>query len=910
MSERAVRIAVVLMLALAGVAAWDSERHLDARRGEAYPGFYVIASRIVAPPVNAQVSETLARSGLSSFDQIESVEGERVERPSDLRRVALRAGPGTPLRYGVRTPGGARKEVSIETRVLDANEEPATKLMFAIGTAWLLVGAAPLLARPRERDAQLFFVFSWAIACNFGFLAVDHLVLHRFQPWSFAISTLAIATLIHLAFTFPERRRPFRSAPGRKLLALYAPAPIGFVAFAAVSWFRPDVSYFPTLGALALYLVGTVFLIGNITLAFFRPSRPIDRQRARVALFLPAFAGGSASSLAWLAGWGGAEIGAAAFFAGNVTVPAAIAWATYQHDYFDIDAVVRRGLAVGAAALIVSLGFLGVFAWLRSWFGLETATASAALALGLVCAAVPLSQPLRRRLQVRIDELLYPGRSRSLTVITEAIRSLAEVRDRAGVAALVVAAAREAVHAQRAHVVAGAGAGTLEEIGAGDVAIRIPPGDPIALAVRRGAVVDVEGEAQPKGRELRRRLREIGVSLLVPIPAQSGHVAALLLGPPAEGRPYGRFEQRLLESLGAQAGIALGSAEAWDELAALRSRLRRDNVALRREIARHRGFEEIVGDAPGIAAAREQVAQVADTATTVLVLGETGTGKELIVRALHRLSDRAERPLVRVACAAIPETLLESELFGHEKGAFTDAVGTRVGRFEVADGGTIFLDDVDTLPLPVQAKLLRALQEGEVQRLGSNDVRVVDVRTVSATNRDLREEVRAGRFREDLYYRLHVVPIRLPPLRERPDDIPLLVQHFIEIESAKLGRSARPISTSALEAICRYEWPGNVRELRNVIERAVVMSRGDVVELGAELGARPAGHAESSRTPRLDERPLADRVREFKAECIRSALARNGGNLTKAAAQLGLHRQSLSRMVRDLGIPRDAEPAS
>jgi transcriptional regulator with GAF, ATPase, and Fis domain len=430
--------------------------------------------------------------------------------------------------------------------------------------------------------------------------------------------------------------------------------------------------------------------------------------------------------------------------------------------------------------------------------------------------------------------------------------------------------------------------------------------------VRRGEVVQREpqpGAGPARARALQRSLEERGLALLVPLPAREGRAAALLLGPGPDGRPYGRDEQAILKTLAAQASLALQSAEAFDELAALQRRLQRANVTLRREIARHQGFEEIVGEAPALAAAREQIAQVARTDATVLVLGETGTGKELAVRALHLLSARSERPLVKVACAAIPEALVESELFGHERGAFTGAAVRRTGRIELADGGTLMLDDVDTLPLAAQAKLLRALQEGELQPLGTSELRRVDVRVVAATNRDLRAEVRAGRFREDLYYRLHVVPIRLPPLRERREDIPLLVQHFLETESARLGREAWPIDQAALDALCAYDWPGNVRELRNVIERAVVMSRGGVIALPWVLGG---GRAAGPDAEAADERPLAERLRDFKRERIRGALARAGGNQTRAAELLGLHRQSLSRMMGELGLrePREAQPGS
>jgi two-component system response regulator HydG len=284
----------------------------------------------------------------------------------------------------------------------------------------------------------------------------------------------------------------------------------------------------------------------------------------------------------------------------------------------------------------------------------------------------------------------------------------------------------------------------------------------------------------------------------------------------------------------------------------------------------------------------------------------------MAVRILHAASARAERALVKLACAALPENLLESELFGHERGAFTGADRAREGRFEVADGGILFFDDVDTLSLAVQAKLLRALQEGEVQRLGSNTVRKVDVRIVATTNRDLEEEVRAGRFREDLYYRLAVVPIRLPPLREREGDIPILVEHLVRTEAQRLGREVREVASEALAEMAAYDWPGNVRELRNVVERAIVLETGPILHLPGPLGgAGPKDAAPSRISPDALARgavgaaPLKELLREYKRALIETALRNEDGNLSRAAEVLGLHRPSLSRMVRDLGLRDD-----
>jgi two-component system response regulator HydG len=307
-------------------------------------------------------------------------------------------------------------------------------------------------------------------------------------------------------------------------------------------------------------------------------------------------------------------------------------------------------------------------------------------------------------------------------------------------------------------------------------------------------------------------------------------------------------------------------------------------------------------------ALREEIARVAPTDAFVWVEGETGTGKELVVRSLHAQSPRRERLLVPVACAAVPEALLESELFGHERGAFTGATARKLGRFEVADGGTLFLDDVDTLPLAIQAKLLRAVQEGELQRLGSAVVRRVDVRVVAATNRDLRAEVRAGRFREDLYYRLAVVPLRVPALRERREDIARLVEHFVRQQGPRIGRRVRSVAAEALAELVAYDWPGNVRELRSVVERALVMDTGEVLRLPAPLVAgdgRAATAADAAGAAELGTATLAELVSRYKRGLAESALVQAGGNQRRAAELLGLHRPSFTRMLNALDVEAD-----
>ncbi len=331
---------------------------------------------------------------------------------------------------------------------------------------------------------------------------------------------------------------------------------------------------------------------------------------------------------------------------------------------------------------------------------------------------------------------------------------------------------------------------------------------------------------------------------------------------------------------------------------------------LREEVRHARGFEGIVGTSPALGRVLAQVDQVAPTDAPVLLLGETGTGKGLVARAIHERSRRRERTLVTVNCAALPATLVESELFGYEKGAFTGALQRTIGRFEVADGGTLFLDEIGDLPLELQAKLLRVLQTGEFERLGSPRTLRGDVRVVAATNRDLEREVREGRFRADLYYRLAVYPITLPPLRERREDVPLLVWHVVERRQAKLGRSVKRVPDRLMRAFCAHDWPGNVRELENVVERALISTSGDTLAadpafLGPPADPPPAGRVAASPGGRVT---LAQAERSH----ILAVLEECGWKLAgrgNAAERLGLKRSTLQYRMHKLGIRREGAPA-
>ena len=426
---------------------------------------------------------------------------------------------------------------------------------------------------------------------------------------------------------------------------------------------------------------------------------------------------------------------------------------------------------------------------------------------------------------------------------------------------------------------------------------RLAVGQPLAI------VGGATGPADGPGRDL---LGALGVTahLALPVLVGSRLVSALTIGmvDTAATWPEPLVERvRLIAQILAAAlerrrqDLAMRDCSA--EIDRLNARLAAENAYLQDEIKTYHNFDDLVGSSAALGAALAQVSQVAPTDSTVLLLGETGTGKELVARAIHARSARARRPLVCVNCTALPPTLIESELFGHERGAFTNAVSMRQGRFELADGGTIFLDEIGDLPPEIQAKLLRVLQEGEFERVGSSRSRKVDVRVIAATHHNLDQAVEARTFRADLYYRLSVFPVRLPPLRERREDIPQLVWFFIQQRQRKLGRQIKHVPTAVMAALQRYRWPGNVRELENIVERAMIRATGDTLLLDEVFGAPIQQGTEES----------AVALNSVERAHIESILRECGGKINgrgNAAERLGIHPNSLRFRMKKLGVSR------
>jgi formate hydrogenlyase transcriptional activator len=415
------------------------------------------------------------------------------------------------------------------------------------------------------------------------------------------------------------------------------------------------------------------------------------------------------------------------------------------------------------------------------------------------------------------------------------------------------------------------------------------------------SVGEVESRADPQA-------SAEGLKSLYQLPLISRERILGVLGLASSGEnAFAESDAAFLVQVANQIALAVENALAYGEIASLKDKLVQEVVYLQDEIRTELKFEEIVGNSDVLARVLAQLDTVAPTDSTVLIYGETGTGKELIARAIHNLSSRKSNAFVKLNCAAIPTGLLESELFGHEKGAFTGAIAQRVGRFELANRGTVFLDEIGDIPLELQPKLLRVLQEREFERLGSTRTLRTDARLIAATNRDLAAMVEEQKFRSDLYYRLNVFPVRVPPLRERREDIPLLVRHFVQQFSCRMTRSVETIPSETMRALVRYDWPGNIRELQNVIERAVIVSSGPVLKVPLDdLRARlPSAEASNGAGPSEDSGKMRDVLEDAERKQILAALKQANwvvAGPNGAANLLGMKRSTLQAHMQRLGI--------
>ena len=429
-----------------------------------------------------------------------------------------------------------------------------------------------------------------------------------------------------------------------------------------------------------------------------------------------------------------------------------------------------------------------------------------------------------------------------------------------------------------------------------------PEGLPAGEAMATGKPVVTSGvDFQRFPSPFYRKYTDMGFRSSCSLPLTGGNgISGVLDLARRSGEPFTNDEVDLLFQVARQIAVATENSLAYRELSQIKDKLATEKSYLEDEIRIDQNVGNMIGESPAFQAVLSAIQVVAPTDATVLIEGETGTGKELVARALHDLSGRSQRSFIKVNCAAIPATLLESELFGHERGSFTGAFAQKIGRFELAHQGTLFLDEVGEIPLELQSKLLRAIQEQELERLGGNRTIRVDVRFVAATNRKLKQMVDEGKFRSDLYYRLHVFPLAVPPLRERREDIPLLIRYFTQKYAKRMSRPIESIPSAAIEALTNYEWPGNIRELQNVIERSVILSPGRVLQIVLPEVAKSS--PPSPRSPRLEESAERERILQALLESDGRVSGPSG-----AAARLGLRRTTLQSRMKKLHIERQYE---
>ncbi len=408
--------------------------------------------------------------------------------------------------------------------------------------------------------------------------------------------------------------------------------------------------------------------------------------------------------------------------------------------------------------------------------------------------------------------------------------------------------------------------------------------------------------------EMDRKLVELGIKACVVCPVT---VRDCLIGAVAFSRrrpdPFTDDEVNLLSDISNIVGTALANSLAYEQIRNLKDQLQAENIFLRQEIAESGDLDEMVGTSPAIKRLQEAIERVAKTDSTVLICGETGTGKELVARALHRRSSRSNKTLVKLNCAALPESLIASELFGHERGAFTGATQRRIGRFEMASGSSLFLDEVGEIPLDVQVALLRVMQEREFERLGGTQTIYADVRLIAATNRDLPKAIAEGSFRSDLYYRLNVFPIEVPPLRSRTEDIPLLVDSFVKRFSGRMGRHIRGVDRATMDLFLNYGWPGNIRELQNIVERAVILADDGVIRVEPQALAQPVSADPEPHAHLPSGSSSSAAFRDQEREIIEGALRESRGRISGprgAAALLQLPASTLESKIRAFGIDK------
>jgi transcriptional regulator with GAF, ATPase, and Fis domain len=581
---------------------------------------------------------------------------------------------------------------------------------------------------------------------------------------------------------------------------------------------------------------------------------------------------------------------------GTLFVVGLIAYAAIRRRLLDLDVFVIKASAVLFTGGVLALPVVGVMTWaLHPAVSLFDCFIVGLLTMaGIV--AVTATRGFRSSLERGIERALFPARLAARAAVLQFSLNLVKLPRQADLGKQLTLTLFESLRLKGVVLYLRAPKSGDFSLVCAEGEIQVPPlVHARSLSEQPYALVRLTGESSRAAAEL--ATQALDWEACVPVWADGTCLALIGLGPKRSSAAFDNYDVTLLTVVSAQLAVALKNAEYVHEIeqqkAAIeefQKRLEAENISLRAEVQSVSEFKGIIGSSGTLQRALALVERIAPSNASILITGETGTGKELIARAIHELSPRRQGPLISVNCSAIPRELAESELFGHERGAFTDAVGERPGKFELANGGTIFLDEIGDLPLELQGKLLRVLQEHVVQRIGSHKMRQLDLRVVAATNRDLQAEMRRQWFREDLYYRLAAMVVQVPPLRERVEDIPILARYFLERAAATHQRPIKGFAPEALDALCRYSWPGNIRELQNVVERAVLLCASEVI--------RPEYLSDLATAPPL---PFGRAIREEKRRRIERALAQTGGNQAAAARLLGISPSNLARLIKSVG---------
>ena len=583
----------------------------------------------------------------------------------------------------------------------------------------------------------------------------------------------------------------------------------------------------------------------------------------------------------------------------NILIVGVLTYAVVHHRVMDIDVVIMRAAATLLASVALVLPIAGAVIWVhRLPAGLSGSLVSGCLLLAALVSLFVFSR-FRSYLEQEVENSLFPMRHAARNAIRGLTAELVRLPPSTDLHARIAVSLMDGLGVTGVAVYRHSrkpGAFTLAHA---EGRVAAPPSVRTSDTRAHDSAPPAEG-AEDEKPTLPTDSAAPKWEIEVPVRTNGAELGFIALGPKESGARIDDSDLTLLNLVAAQLAIAMQNADyvrqietQKAEIEQLRKQLEAENVSLRAEVRSVSQFKEIIGASAALQRVLAMVERVAPTTVPILITGETGTGKELIARAIHELSPRRNGPLVNVNCPAIPAGLAESELFGHERGAFTDAVQSRPGKFELAHGGTIFLDEVGDLTPDLQVKLLRVLQEHETQRVGSMKVRKLDLRVVAATNRDLEDAMRDGRFREDLYYRLATVPLSVPPLRERTDDIPMLASYFLERAATMYQKPVTGFSAAALDLLRRYSWPGNIRELQNVVERAALLCASDTVT--------PAYLADLAITESAP-RSFGTAIREEKLRRVERALAQTGGNQAAATRILGISANNLARLMKSLGL--------